>query len=281
MAVHEPGGADLGQAGESSRTARAAVAEAVREVATDRQADLADGLAAVADLLHGNAALRNAIADPSTPAAAKSALLGRILGGRVSAETVTVLEAAATQRWSVTRDLVDALERGSIDAVLAVAETAGQLSEVEDELFRFGRILAREPELNLALSDPATPAAAKSRLLATLLESRATPTTLRLATRIVTAPRGVPVEQALASVATQAAARRRQLLAVVTSATVLDADRVSRLEGSLQRLYGRDVRVQLDVDPSLVGGLSVRVGDEVVDGSIRHRITQARARFAG
>jgi len=268
-------------AGESSRAARAAVAEAVAGVPVDRSADLADGLAAVADLLHGNAALRNAVADPSTPASPKSALLARVFGGRVSAETISVLEAAAGQRWSTTRDLVATLDEAVVEAVLAVAESNGQLSEVEDELFRFGRILAREPELALALSDPATPVAAKAELVGRLLGGRATAETVRLVTRIVTAPRGIPVEQALAALAGQAADRRRQLTAVVTSATPLDAGRIERLEGSLRRLYGKAVRVQVDLDPSLVGGLSVRVGDEVVDGSVRHRIAQARARFAG
>jgi F-type H+-transporting ATPase subunit delta len=276
MAVNE-----LGVAGESSRAARAAVADAVRQVAADRLPDLADGLSGVADLLHGSSALRNAVADPSTPAAAKAALLQRVLGDRVSAETISVLQVAATQRWSVTRDLVDTLDTASIDTVLAVAEAAGQLSEIEDELFRFGRILAREPELNLTLTDPALPVEVKRRLLGSLLEGRATATTLRLATRVVTAPRGIPIEQGLANVAQLASARRRQLLAVVSSATVLDDERISSLESALRRLYGRDVHVQVDVDSALVGGLSVRVGDEVVDGSIRHRITQARARFAG
>ena len=267
-------------AGETSRAARAAVAEAVGRIPADQVDATAGELAAVADLLHSNLTLRNAVADPATPASVKSTLVRRVLAGKVGEPTLAVLDVASAQRWSVTRDLVDTLDRASTVAVLTGAANAGQLSEAEDELFRFGRILAREPELNLALTDPAVPTAAKERLVGSLLQGKATETTIRLATRAVTSARGVPLERALADVAALASARRQQLLAVVRSATTLDADRVSRLEASLRRIYGRDVHVQVEIDSSLIGGLTIRVGDEVVDGSIRHRIAQARARFA-
>lgn len=263
----------------TSRVARAAVRAAVAEVATRDLGDVAADLAAVSDLLYDNIALRHAAANPATPRAVKASLLRRLLGDRISPAAFTVAETAAAQRWSSSVDLTEALAAASTAALLGVAETDGTLSEVEDELFRFGRILAREPELNLTLSYPAIAPEVKDRLIDTLLVGKASPITVTLVRRIVTSPRGLPAERAIAAVAELAAQRRRQLLATVKTATPLHNEQVEHLAASLRRMYGREVHVQVDVDPSLIGGLSVRVGDEIVDGSIRYRLAQAHARL--
>ncbi|HVV31263.1 MAG TPA: F0F1 ATP synthase subunit delta [Mycobacteriales bacterium] len=269
-----------GQVVGSSRVARTAVRSAVADVPVAELNAVAADLHAVVDLLALRSGLRHALADPATPAAAKSALLQRLLGDKIGGSALRIVDVAATQRWTTSRDVVDALEEAGTEATLALADADGSLSDVEDELFRFGRILEREPQLTLALSDVASPAQGKSRLVDSLLEGKVSPTTLTLVRRAVSAPRGLPVARAVASIAELASARRRQLLATVKSAVPLDSDQVERLSRSLERLYGRAVHVQLDIEPALIGGVSVRVGDEVVDGSIRHRLGQVRARLA-
>lgn len=169
--------------------------------------------------------------------------------------------------------------RGASDDDERSAPGGRPLDEVEDELFRFGRLLDREAGLELALSDPAGAPADKSRLLHTLLDGKAQPASIRLLERLVLAPRGRTLDRAIADVGALAAARRQRLVATVRSARPLDAERLTRLAEALHRLYGRAVQVQLDVDPSLVGGLTVRVGDELVDGSIARRLADARAQL--
>jgi F-type H+-transporting ATPase subunit delta len=230
-------------------------------------------------VLHDNVALRHAAANPATPRDAKTALLRRLFGDRISAASFGVAETAVAQRWSSSIDLADSLAVASTEASLGVAEASGALSDVEDELFRFGRILAREPQLNLVLSDPSLSEDKKSRLVDTLLAAKVSPITVTLVRRIITSPRGLPPERAIAAVAELASQRRRQLLATVKTAVALQNEQVEQLAASLGRLYGREVHVQLDVDPTLIGGVSIRVGDEIVDGSIRHRLAEARARL--
>lgn len=259
-----------------SRQALQALREQADRVAADGQARLARDLFAVADELAASAALRRAASEPATPAAPKRALLRRLFGA-LGPDALGLLDGAAAQRWSTPRDLVDALDILATEATFATAEGAGELDEVEDELFRFGRIVAREPELALALTDPATPAAAKLALLDRLLQGRTRPASRTLLERAAIDPRGRSLERAVAELAQLAAARRQRLVADVRTAHQLSAEQAERLTSALGRIYGRTVQLQVAVVPELIGGMTVRVGDELVDGSVVHRLAQARS----
>src|SRR5690349_22088458 len=133
---------------------------------------LGDELFAVTRLLDREVGLRRHLADPSVPEASRVALVERVLGGRISRPTVEAVSAAVSARWSRSVDLVDALEHLARNAVLASAEKTGRLDEVEDELFRFGRILDREPELAGLLADAGAPEAGRTALLDRLLTGK-------------------------------------------------------------------------------------------------------------
>jgi F-type H+-transporting ATPase subunit delta len=194
----------------------------------------------------------------------------------VDAASLTVVRAAASQRWSRPLDLQYALIELSVEALLAEAEDAGALDEVEDELFRFGRILGRNPQLSLALTDPAAPAGAKAALLDRLLAERAHPVTVRLAKQAVADRAQGDLERRLEHFSRVAAARRDRVVAVARTAVPLDADQTARLRTALSRYFGRQIQLQTDLDPTVLGGVVIRVGDEVLDGSVLRRLAAAR-----
>ncbi|EMF54283.1 MULTISPECIES: F0F1 ATP synthase subunit delta [Streptomyces] len=243
-------------------------------------ARLADELAAVTALLHREVSLRRVLTDPAQSGEAKAELVGRILGGQVGTTTADLVSGLVRSRWSQPRDLVDALEQLADVADLTAAQQAGTLDDVEDELFRFGRIVASNTELRAALTDRAAGAPAKSELLRSLFSGRAKATTERLVTRLVAAPRGRSLEAGLDSLSKLAAERRDRMVATVTSAVPLSDPQKRRLGAALAKLYGRAMHLNLDVDPGVLGGIRVQVGDEIINGSIADRLEDAGRRLA-
>lgn len=244
-------------------------------------AKLAGELAAVTALLDREVSLRRVITDPAQSGEAKAELAGRLLGGQVSGETLDLVSGMARSRWSQSRDLVDSLEELAATAELTAAQSAGALDDVEDEVFRFGRIVSSNTELRAALTDRSASVAAKSQLLRSLLGGKAKPATERLVTNLVTHPRGRSLEGGLESLSTLAAERRSRMVATVTTAVPLSDVQKQRLGAVLAKLYGRQMHLNLDVDPAVLGGIQVRVGDEVIDGTIADRIAEASRRMAG
>ena len=238
-------------------------------------------LFAVTAVLDGSAAIRRALSDPSAAADAKSGLVHRLLDGKVDAGTVDVVARLARERWGAATDLTDALEELAVESVLAAADGAGRLDAVEDELFRFSRAIAGDPRLRDAFSVRSVGDERKTALVARLLEGKVGPETVLLATQAAVAPRGLRTERALERYVEAAAARRRQLVAQVVVARPLSEEHRERLAAALQRLYGRAPRLNVDVDPDVVGGLRVQVGGELVDGTMLGRLDVARRKLAG
>ncbi|MGW2203044.1 F0F1 ATP synthase subunit delta [Streptomyces sp. NPDC001774] len=244
-------------------------------------AKLAGELAAVTALLDREVSLRRVLTDPAQAGEAKAELAGRLLAGQVGGETVDLVSGMVRSRWSQSRDLVDSAEELANTADLTAAQQAGALDDVEDELFRFGRIVTSSTELRSALTDKAATASAKGELLRSLLGGKANAVTERLVVRLVTQPRGRSLEAGLESLSKLAAARRDRMVAVVTSAVPLTDQQKQRLGAVLAKLYGRQMHLNLDVDPAVLGGITVQVGDEVINGTIAERLDEATRRLAG
>ncbi len=245
------------------------------------RATLADELFAVAGVVDGNATLRRALADPSREGADKRGLAQRVLGGKVSDAAVSVVGELAGQRWADERDLGDTIERFAVESVLAKAEQEGRVDDVEDQLFRFERLVAANPELRDALTNRQGDAQGKAQVVSTLLEGKVAPETLRLARQAVLAPRGSRLDRTLEGYLQVAAKRREQVTAVVTAATDLTDQQRQRLSDALQRIYSKPVQLQLVHDPDVIGGIRVQVGDEVVDGTVLRRLDHAKRHIAG
>lgn len=242
---------------------------------------LGEDLFGVTDLLAANAGLRRALTDPSRDGEAKAQLIARLVTGKVSGAAVDLLAGLVRGRWSRAGDLTDAVEYLAVTAVLAAAEAGGRLDAVEDELFRFARIIAGDQGLRDAFSTRTEGAGRKADLVRALIGNRVAPETVRLAVQAAASPRGLRTEQALESFVEAAAARRRQLVAHVVAALPLTQAQRNRLVAALQRQYGRPIRLNVDVDPAVVGGIRIEVGGEVVDGTISARLDEARRRLAG
>ncbi|PAZ15282.1 F0F1 ATP synthase subunit delta [Streptomyces sp. SA15] len=267
----------------ASREALAAARERLDALTDNTSVDaskLADELAAVTALLDREVSLRRVLTDPAQAGEAKAELAQRLLGSQVSGPTADLVAGMVRSRWSQSRDLVDALEELASLADLTAAQRAGTLDSVEDELFRFGRIVSSSTELRAALTNRKAGTSAKSELLRSLLGGRSAATTERLVKRLVAAPRGRSLEAGLESLSKLAAERRDRMVAVVTSAVPLSDPQKRRLGAALAKLYGRTMHLNLDVDPEVVGGIRVQVGDEVINGSIADRIEDAGRRMA-
>ncbi|MFJ2263382.1 F0F1 ATP synthase subunit delta [Streptomyces sp. NPDC087844] len=243
-------------------------------------AQLAGELASVTALLDREVSLRRVLTDPAQAGEAKAELAGRLLAGQVSGTTADLVAGLVRSRWSRSRDLVDSVEELADTADLTAAQRLGRLDDVEDELFRFGRIVASDTGLRAALTDRGATAAAKSELLRNLLGGRADAVTERLVTRLVTAPRGRSLESGLESLSKLAADRRNRMVAVVTSAVPLSDVQKQRLGAALAKLYGHPMHLNLDVDPEVLGGIRVQVGDEIINGSIADRLEAVSRRMA-
>ncbi|MGW6912303.1 F0F1 ATP synthase subunit delta [Kitasatospora sp. NPDC054939] len=244
-------------------------------------AKLAEELTAVTVLLDREVSLRRVLTDPSRSGQDKAQLVSTLLTGQVSGETVDLASGLVRARWSGPRDLVDAVEELAAYAEVIAADKAGALDDVEDELFRFGRVTAGSHDLRGALTEPKAGTAAKAALVTKLLGGRANPVTVRLVATLVTNPRGRSLEQGLDSYSKLAAARRGRVVALVSTAVPLSDGQKERLSGALGRMYGRQVHLNIDVDPEVVGGVRVQIGDEIIDGTVSSRLEGARQSLEG
>ena len=240
-----------------------------------------EDLFAVTSLLDSSVRLRRALTDPARDGAAKGAFLRQTLGGKITPAALETVAALASGRWAAGRDLADACERVAVLAVVTQADRAGRLDALEDELFRFARTVAGNPALRDALADRTAPDADRASLVSRLLVDKASPEAIQLARRAAVSPRGVRAEKLLEEWVEVAAKRREQFVAHVVSAHPLTEQQRDRLAAGLARQYGRAIRVNAEVDPDLVGGLRIKVGDDVIDGSISTRLAEARRRLAG
>jgi len=243
-------------------------------------ATLSDELFGVAGILATQPALRRALADPSRAADHRSTLARSLLTDKVSQETADLVAAAAAGRWSVPGDLTDAIEQLAVQAQVAAAEHEGHLDDLEDDLFRFGRIVASQPTLRMALTNPFISAGAKRQLLNDLLADKVTQESLRLITEAAVSPLGRGLDLSLEEYARLAARRRARLVAEVHVSVALTAAQRQRLAAALSQAYGHDVHLNVVLDPRVVGGMTVRVGDELIDASVATRLAEAGRRMA-
>ena len=269
-----------GASRESLAAARETLATLIRTGDTDLAAvaDELFGVTAVLDSEHG---LRRALVDPSRDGDARAGLVRAVVGDQVSGATADLLSWVVRARWSVPRDLADAVELLAVEAQVAAAEKAGRLDEVEDELFRVARAVAGAPELRSALSDRSAPVENRAALIEDLLGDRATDETRRLVRQAVVAPRGRSFDRTVETYGQVAADRRRRLVATVTATAPLTEEQRDRLGAALRRIYGHEVHLNVQLDPALVGGIRVEIGDEAIDGSVVSRLDDAHRRLVG
>jgi F-type H+-transporting ATPase subunit delta len=243
----------------------------------DQLAGLADEVLAVAGLLRREPRLRRALADSARTGEERTGLLRGLLDGKVGGDAVDLVAALVGGRWSAPSQLLDGVERLGVTALLAAADGSDELSEVEDELFRFGQVVDGAPQLAAVLGDPTVPVEQRASLIDDLLGGKARPVTIRLAKVALAGFGGRGFAASLSRLVELAAARRDREVAYVTAAAMLTEDQERRLGDQLAQMYGRPVSILVTVDPRVLGGLSVRIGSDLYDGTVLRRLTDARS----
>ena len=265
--------------GKANPALREAAGRAFAAAGERDAARLAEDLFGFAGLLAREPRLRRALNDPGTPLDARTTLLSDIAGDRLTRAAMPVLASTLELQRTQDRDLVEVLEELGALAAFAQAESEGELDRMEDELFRVAVAIGRSPELQMFLADPTIPDDRKVAVVDDLLKGKAAPATAHLVRLVVEAGHSRDLARALEELVDLAAERSGALSAEVRTAVGLDAGRRRSLAETLRAVVGRPVRIQELVDPAVLGSLSVRVGDEVFDGSVKRQLELARERL--
>ncbi len=236
---------------------------------------LAGELADVVALLGSEPVLRKHLAEASDDSDAKTGMVDALFGSKLGDDALALLRKAAVGRWSATSDFTFAIERLARFALLIVAEKARTIDNVEDELFRFGRLLVAEPRLGALLSDVNADVNRRLQLLDTVVAGKVDDVTKAVLDQTIRLLRGQAAAAAVSDLAELAAARRGESVAHVVSASSLTDAQEGRLTTVLGRIYNREISTQVEIDPGLLGGLKVAIGDEVIDGDIATRLARA------
>lgn len=231
------------------------------------------------EVLDSDRALRVAVAEASTTGEQRAQLMRDVFGGKVLNSTLSVLTSAATDVWSTPRELRTGLIELGRRALLKAAHIEGTLEQVESELFQLSRILEREGKLTQLLTDRTATPDQKRQLLAGVVYGKLTATAEALALQAVGRPEQGPIED-LAALAELAASLRGKTVARVQSAAPLTAEQLGVLTEKLGRIYGSQMVIHSEVDPSILGGMIIRVGSEVIDGSTAGKLERLRAVMA-
>jgi F-type H+-transporting ATPase subunit delta len=259
---------------------REALAAARAELSSLGKVDLAiaDELFSAGRIIGGSAQLTSMLADTSTDADEKLAVLKAVFGAGLSETTVTLLGAAVANRWSSTGDLLAGIEELGLRAA---AESAPAEANIDAELFAFGSAVNSNSELELAVSSKLGSVESKVALVETLLAQKVSPQTLAIVRHLMQQPRGRRIGELLRTAASIVADQSGLSVATVTSATPIAGDQLERLQRGLARKFGRDLKINLVIDPSLIGGLRVQVGDNVIDDSVSSKLKELRLQLAG
>jgi F-type H+-transporting ATPase subunit delta len=243
----------------------------------DESAVLGEQLLAMAEVLRHEPALRRLCTDGSVEGEAKAGLAGEVFSGKVTDQALDIARNAVQRRWTSPRDLADVLEELGIQAL--VRSSGAKSSEVSDELFAVAQLIEANRDLRETLSDPTRADDDKCGLLDAMFGGKVLPATVRLVRQAERSEH--PIGRALLEIERIVAGVQEELLAVVRTAKPLGDAETARLVEALGKAYDANVHLHVVEDPSLIGGLRVEIGDDVIDGTLASRLDDARRRLAG
>ena len=269
-----------GSSRQSLVASRVALDAAIKGASAASASELSSHLFAAAEVFAGNTSLRRAITDPSRDKAAKATLVKDLFGKSTGALAISLLSDVSALRWSATKDVIHVIEQLAIEAEASAANIAGELDRVEDEFFETSRLVADNFELRKALVSVGS-SEAKSALIAEVLGKKASSSTVKLASALVARLRGRSIEAAFADYLFGLANRRNRLIAVVRTAAALTDAQAKRLATVLEKKVGQPIRINVQIDPTILGGVSIKFADEQVDGSVVNRLANAGRALVG
>ena len=176
-------------------------------------------------------------------------------------------------------DIVTLRAGSYAEALLSVATAEGRVSEIEDELFAVSQALRGNEDLRTALSDAHVPITTRQQIVEDLLGRKASATTLALVSMVVGAGRADDLPAIVDAMVEKSAAARNRGVARVRSAIELTDEQQTRLADAIAAATGTEVDVRVIVDPTVMGGVITELGDDIIDGSVRSRLSQMRESF--
>jgi F-type H+-transporting ATPase subunit delta len=264
-----------GASRQSLIAARKSLDELLKGLSAADSSALSAQLFAVVTTLDSSTPLRRALTDNSRDANSKAELAKELFAKSTSDLTIKLLISLTALRWSSPSNLGDVIEQLAVEAEASVANQNNELDRLEEEIFQFSRIVASDLELRQILNSSKYSSEGKRVLVAKLLASKVCPSTSRLLASLVSGMRGRSIEKTIAFYASAAAARKMRVIAHVKSAVELSQAQKDKLASSLSGKIGQPVRLNVELDPKVLGGLSIRFADELIDATIVNRLADA------
>jgi F-type H+-transporting ATPase subunit delta len=251
------------------------LAEVVNKQSPAELAQFANDLFVILSVLSSSIGVRRALTDNARDASAKAELISNLFGKNISSAAQSLLASAASLRWSSPGEIADAIENLAVEAESAVADKNSELEKLENQLFDFARVLKANPDLRQALNTSADTDEGKLALLEAVVKGKYSSSTLNLLRKVVTLRRGRSIDATLAAYSHYVSSRKDRLVAHVKSAVELSSSQIEKLVAALTKQMGRPVHINLEIDPKVLGGISIRYADDVIDGTIVNRIAEA------
>ncbi|QEE61751.1 F0F1 ATP synthase subunit delta [Salinibacterium sp. dk2585] len=259
----------------ATRKAQAAARAALQTLEGTSDISLAEELFSAGRAIGSSLQLRTLLAEPAGDAEVKAAAVRAVFGSSLSANALSLLVSIVSERWSRADDLLASIE----DVAIRCAADSTD-ADVASELFAIEQMVTSSPELELSLGSKLASASGKAELVSALLGERVSAATLAIVRHLVQQPRGRRLSRLVTDAARIVAEQENSVLATVSTASPLDDSSRDRLRSALSGRYG-NVRFNELVDPSLVGGVRIVIGDEVIDGSVAARLAELRQQLAG
>ena len=256
-------------------TLRKSLADLVSKQSATDTAQFSADLFTALTVLSSSVGLRRALTDNSRDAASKAELISNLFGKNVTDAAKTLFSQAASLRWSNPAEIADAIENLAVESASAAADKSGELEKLENQLFDFARVLIANPEFRQALNTASDTDANKVSLLESVVNGKYSLPTINLLKRVVVLRRGRSIDATLATYSHYVSNSRNRLVAHVKTAIALTDSQTSSLIAALTKQMGREVHVNIEIDPKVLGGISIRYADDVIDGTVVNRLAEA------
>jgi F-type H+-transporting ATPase subunit delta len=256
-------------------TLRKSLADLVSKQSATDAAQFSADLFTVLTVLSSSVGLRRALTDNSRDAASKAELISNLFGKNVTDAAKTLFSQAASLRWSNPAEIADAIENLAVESASAAADKSGELEKLENQLFDFARVLIANPDFRQALNTASDTDANKVSLLESVVNGKYSLPTINLLKRVVVLRRGRSIDATLATYSHYVSNSRNRLVAHVKTAIALTDSQTSSLIAALTKQMGREVHVNIEIDPKVLGGISIRYADDVIDGTVVNRLAEA------
>ena len=256
-------------------TLRKSLADNVSKQSAAEASQFSTDLFTVLTVLSSSVGLRRALTDNSRDTASKTQLITDLFSKNIGDATKALVTQAAGLRWSNPSEIADAIENLAVESASAAADKSNELEQLENQLFDFAQVLIANPDFRQALNTTADSDEGKVSLIESVVNGKYAASTINLLKKVVLLRRGRNIDATLATYAHYVSNSRNRLVAHIKTAVELSPTQKSSLIAALTKQMGREVHVNIEIDPKVLGGISIRYADDVIDGTVVNRLAEA------